>query len=60
MILIASVDDNMGLMFNHRRQSRARLLLGRQILAAGQRQYDGEQKGEYGTLQLMHGCIPPG
>ena len=26
MILIASVDDNMGLMFNHRRQSRDRLL----------------------------------
>ena len=37
MILMAAVDDNMGLMFNHRRQSRDRLLRQRILALAGDR-----------------------
>lgn len=35
MILLAAVDDNMGLMFNHRRQSRDRLLRQRILQLCG-------------------------
>ena len=37
MILMAAVDDNMGLMFNHRRQSRDRLLRQRILALTGDR-----------------------
>ncbi len=50
MILMAAVDDGMGLMFNHRRQSRDRLLRQRMLELAGDRALwmDGYSAAQFG------------
>ena len=50
MILMAAVDDGMGLMFNHRRQSRDRLLRQRMLELAGDRTLwmDGCSAAQFG------------
>lgn len=50
MIVIAAVDDNMGMMFNHRRQSRDRLLRRHILELAGERPLwmDGYSAAQFG------------